>query len=141
VSRNAYLASGHSLLVPGLGQVYSGRSDRGAAILIATIIVGNLNAIWLSLHAEPSPKPEVFWAYALPRILHDLFAAYGGIFWIWQVVDAYQQAQQRSPYPPADSHGREPTALLSASLPSPRGATPLRGAWHLQRERGRHGQH
>jgi hypothetical protein len=93
VPRNAYLASGLSLLVPGLGQIYSGRSERGAAILIATIIVGNLNAIWLSLHAAASPQPEGFWVYALPRILHDLFAAYGLTFWIWQVVDAYQQAQ------------------------------------------------
>lgn len=54
------------------------------------IIVGNLNAIWLSLFAAASPMPGTFWASTFPRLLHDLFAAYGVVFWIWQVVDAYQ---------------------------------------------------
>ena len=47
--RNPYLASLLSIPVPGLGQIYAGKGERGAAILIATIIVGNLNAIWLTL--------------------------------------------------------------------------------------------
>ncbi len=48
-SRNPYLASLLSVPVPGLGQIYAGKGARGAAILSVTIIVGNLNAIWLSL--------------------------------------------------------------------------------------------
>lgn len=91
--RNPYLASILSIPVPGLGQIYAGKGERGAAILIVTIIVGNLNAIWLSLHAAADPATNDFWAHNLPRILHDLFAAYGVIFLIWQVIDAYRQAK------------------------------------------------
>lgn len=90
--RNPYLAGLLSIPVPGLGQIYAGKGDRGAAILTVTIIVGNLNAIWLSLYASSDTGSDIFWANALPRILHDLFAAYGVIFLIWQVVDAYHQA-------------------------------------------------
>jgi hypothetical protein len=94
MSRRPILAGVLSLLVPGLGQICSGRGERGAAILIAAIVVGNLNAIWLSLHATTSCGPYTFWATALPRILHDLFAAWGVVFLTWQVVDAYRQAKE-----------------------------------------------
>lgn len=96
MSRNPVLASILSLLVPGLGQMYSGKGARGAAILVAVIVGGNLNAIWLSLHAAVSEKPKAFWAHTLPRLLHDWFAAYGIVFWIWQMIDAHQQAQKTS---------------------------------------------
>jgi TM2 domain-containing membrane protein YozV len=92
---NPYLAGFLSLLVPGLGQIYAGKGARGAVILLAVIIVGNLNAIWLSLHVLTTPDPDVFWASTLPRILHRIFAVYGIIFWLWQVVDAYQQTKER----------------------------------------------
>ncbi len=91
--RNPYLASLLSVFVPGLGQIYAGESRRGAAILIAVIVVGNLNAIWLSLYGLTDAETSAFWAYQLPRILHDIFAAYGIIFWLWQVWDAYTQAK------------------------------------------------
>jgi hypothetical protein len=65
---------------------------RGAVILIAVMVVGNLNAIWLTLYPTANHLPDFFWTSMLPRILHDVFAVYGVIFWIWQVVDAYQQA-------------------------------------------------
>jgi TM2 domain-containing membrane protein YozV len=96
MSRNPVLASILSVLVPGLGQMYSGKGARGAAILVAVIVGGNLNAIWLSLHAAVSDKPKMFWSHTLPRILHDWFAAYGIVFWIWQVIDAHRQAQKGS---------------------------------------------
>jgi hypothetical protein len=89
MKRNAFIASILSLLVPGLGQIYVQKSERGAAILIAVIIVGNLNAIWLSAFAVSSTVPANFFSYTLPRLLHDIFAFYGIIFWIWQAVDAY----------------------------------------------------
>ena len=95
-TRNPYLAGFLSLLVPGLGQFYTGRGVRGAAILLAVIIVGNLNTIWLSLNALSSPDPHTFWTHSLPRILHDLFAVYGILFWLWQVVDAYQRAKEHN---------------------------------------------
>ena len=90
------MASLLSIPVPGLGQIYAGQGERGAAILIVTIIVGNLNANWLSIYATARPETNAFWADTFPRILHDIFAAYGVIFLIWQVVDAYQQAKHPS---------------------------------------------
>jgi hypothetical protein len=93
---NPFLSGFLSTLVPGLGQIYSGKGERGALILIAAIIVGNLNAIWLSVYAASSPDPDVFWAYALPRFLHDAFAAWGLVFWAWAIYDAYQQVKQCS---------------------------------------------
>lgn len=93
-SRNPYLAGFLSLLVPGLGQMYAGKGARGAAILLAVIIVGNLNAIWLSLYALTTPDPDLFWASTLPRILHRIFAAYSILFWLWQMVDARQQTKE-----------------------------------------------
>jgi len=88
------VASLISLLVPGLGQIITGRHERGAAILIAAIVVGNLNVIWLTLFATASASPHAFWGYRLPRILHDVLAVWGVAFLIWQVVDAYQQANR-----------------------------------------------
>jgi TM2 domain-containing membrane protein YozV len=95
-TRNPYLASLLSIPIPGLGQIYAGKSERGAAILIATIIVGNLNTIWLSLYATTKPGTNVFWMDTLPKFLHRLFAAYGLIFLIWQVLDAFQQTKRAS---------------------------------------------
>ncbi|MGD2146765.1 MAG: hypothetical protein PVH41_08735 [Anaerolineae bacterium] len=92
--RRPFLASLFSLLVPGLGQILAGRGERGAAILIAAIVVGNLNTIWLSLYARTSAGPRTFWGYALPRILHDVLAAWGVAFLVWQAVDAYRQARR-----------------------------------------------
>ena len=95
-TRNPFLASLLSIPVPGLGQIYAGKGERGAAILVVTIIVGNLNAIWLTLYSGNIAGTNAFWAETLPRLLHDLFAAYGVIFLIWQVIDAYQQAKKSS---------------------------------------------
>lgn len=95
--RKPYLASLLSIPVPGLGQINAGKSERGAAILVITIIVGNLNAIWLTLHASTIPGINAFWAEYLPRLLHDLFAAYGVIFLVWQMIDAYQQVKKSFP--------------------------------------------
>ncbi len=92
-SQKKVLAGFLSLLIPGLGQMWVGQGGRGAAILIAVIIAGNLNAIWLSLYALTPTELDYFWVARLPRLLHDLFAAYGIIFWIWQVRDAMQQAK------------------------------------------------
>lgn len=91
MKRNPILAGVLSALVPGLGQMFIGQSVRGAAILIAVIVVGNLNAIWLSTFAVSTgiSDSHEFWSSVLPRVLHDLFAVYGVIFLVWQIVDAY----------------------------------------------------
>jgi TM2 domain-containing membrane protein YozV len=85
-----------SLFIPGMGQIYAGSSGRGAAILVAVILVGNLNAIWLSLYGLTVPVANAPWLYEVPRILHDVFAFYGITFWSWQVLDAYQQTKNRT---------------------------------------------
>lgn len=59
--RNPYLASLLSIPVPGLGQIYAGESTRGAIILSFTIIVGNLNAIYLSTYATSKQSTDIFW--------------------------------------------------------------------------------
>lgn len=91
MSSKAIFVSFLSLLVPGLGQMVAGRGQRGGAILLMVIVVGNLNAIWLSLFSLTSPPSgaSAFWVYILPLYLHKLFAAHGVIFWIWQTMDAY----------------------------------------------------
>ena len=91
MKKNPIQASVLSALVPGLGQMFAGQTVRGASILIAVIVIGNLNAIWLSMFALSTEMtdPHDFWLSVLPRVLHDLFAMYGFIFLIWQVIDAY----------------------------------------------------
>lgn len=77
----------------GLGQVYIGKRGLGVAIMLAFIIIGNLNAIWLSIFAASSTAPVTFYGSTLPRLLHDIFAFYGIIFWIWQAADAHRLAK------------------------------------------------
>lgn len=79
------LAAVLSLLVPGLGQIYAGKQERGASILVAGIIVGTLALIWQTLFM--SARTNAFWAYRIA------LAVYALVFWIWQVVDAYMQAK------------------------------------------------
>lgn len=74
-----------SLLVPGLGQIYAGKQERGASILVAGIIVGTLALIWQTLFI--AARTNAFWPY---RVALSLYAL---AFWIWQVVDAYRQAK------------------------------------------------
>ena len=83
-----------SLIVPGLGQIYAKKTVRGAAILMAVIMVGNLNVNWLSIYALSAIYNNDFFGVMLPRIIHDVFAIYGIIFWIWQAVDAYFQVKE-----------------------------------------------
>jgi hypothetical protein len=77
-----------SFVVPGLGQMVSGRGDRGACILGLVLVVGNLNAIFLSVFAPTLGQHLPFFARGLPRLLHDIFSFYGIVFWIWQAIDA-----------------------------------------------------
>ena len=85
--RNPALAAMLSLIVPGLGQIYSGKSERGVAILVAGIIVGTLALIWQTLFVTASPSDPFFLPYQIALTF------YGAVFWVWQVVDGYQQAK------------------------------------------------
>ncbi len=74
-----------SLLVPGLGQIYAGKQERGASILVAAMIVGTLALIWRTFFIAGGTN--AFWPYRIALTVYAL------VFWIWQVVDAYRQAQ------------------------------------------------
>jgi hypothetical protein len=87
-SSRSLIAGLLSLVVPGLGQMLTRRGTRGAAILAVVLVVGNLNAIFLSTYAATMRLDVPFFARGLPRLLHDVFAFYGIVFWIWQAVDA-----------------------------------------------------
>ena len=93
MKRNPFVSGLLSLLVPGLGQIYCGEGNKGAAILLAAIVVGSLNIIFVPVFVLANPNPEVGWAYWVPRIGHDVVSLWSVAFWIWAVVDAYSLAR------------------------------------------------
>lgn len=95
MKRKSFIAGFLSLLVPGLGQIYAGKGDKGGAIIAAAIVIGNLNIIILPLIAMAnsitlvgSPAPTTIWAYWIPRVVHDVVSFWSVIFWLWAIVDA-----------------------------------------------------
>ena len=82
------LAGFLSLLVPGLGQMVSGRHGRGAVILVAATLIASLQALFLAAYRPASSPEAAFWSVALPRIVHDVAALWAVAFWIWAVYDA-----------------------------------------------------
>ena len=88
-SRTPTVAGILSLIVPGLGQIYAGRGDRGAAILVAAMIVGTLALIWQTLYAVYA-KNLIGYEYPFYR---TSLVVYAIVFWAWQVVDAYRSAK------------------------------------------------
>ena len=93
MKRNPWVATVLSIVFPGLGQVYIGKRALGAAFMLSFIVIGNLNAMWLSIYAGVQTDLS-FYSETLPRVLHDVFAFYGIIFWVWQAVDSYRLAKQ-----------------------------------------------
>jgi TM2 domain-containing membrane protein YozV len=93
MKRSPFVAGLLSLLIPGLGQIYCGEGNKGAAILAAAIVIGNLNLIFLPIFVTASPDPGVVWAYWIPRVGHDVMSLWSIIFWLWAVLDAYQRAR------------------------------------------------
>jgi len=85
-----------SFVVPGLGQMVSGRGTRGACILGLVLLVGNLNAIFLSVYAQTMGMTLPYFAHGLPRLLHDVFSFYGVVFWLWQTIDAARAPDVRT---------------------------------------------
>ncbi len=83
--RDPPVAAVLSILVPGLGQIYAGKQERGASILIAGIVVGTLALIWQTLFLGARAGDFLGYRVAL--------TAYALVFWGWQAVDAYRQAQ------------------------------------------------
>jgi TM2 domain-containing membrane protein YozV len=92
---NPIIAGILSLLVPGLGQIYAGQSTKGAAMIVAAIVIANLNIIVLPLISMANPEipkgaPDArsLWSYWIPRIVHDVASFWSIVFWIWAIVDA-----------------------------------------------------
>ncbi len=57
--RNPLVAGLLSLAIPGLGQIWAGDGNRGAAILAAAIVITNLNIIFLPIFTAAEPDPAV----------------------------------------------------------------------------------
>lgn len=93
MSHNPFMAGILSLLVPGLGQLSIGEWTRGAAILAAAIIIGNMNLIFLLIFIMAKPDPDIFGSYWMPRVGHDIIAIWSVLFWTWAVYDAYRVAK------------------------------------------------
>ena len=100
--RNPFIAGILSLLVPGLGQIYGGESNKGAAIIAAAIVIGNLNIIILPLisMANPviptgAPDARTIWAYWIPRVMHDVISFWSIAFWVWAVLDAISITREK----------------------------------------------
>jgi TM2 domain-containing membrane protein YozV len=91
------LAGFLSLLIPGLGQISAGQGNRGAAILAAAIVIGNLNLIFLLVFAAADRDPGVVWAYWNPRLGHDVMSLWSIAFWLWAMVDAVRTASDQEP--------------------------------------------
>lgn len=60
--------------------MYCGKGNKGAAILVAAIVIGNLNIIFLPVFVAANPNPESAWAYWIPRIGHDLISVWSVVF-------------------------------------------------------------
>jgi hypothetical protein len=76
--------------------MFAGSGSRGAAILAGAIIIGSLNLLSLLAFAISGLDRGSGWAYWIPRIGHDVMAAWSVAFWIWAVVDAYGIARRRA---------------------------------------------
>jgi len=101
MKRTPCLAGLLSLLVPGLGQIYAGKGDKGAAIVVAAVVIANLNILVLPLIAlanpdlgAGAPHPNAAWAYWIPRVVHDVASLWSIAFWVWAVVDAVRLARE-----------------------------------------------
>jgi len=96
--RNPFIAGILSLLVPGLGQMYGGEGNKGAAVITAAIVIGNLDIIVLPLISMANPAgaadARAIWAYWIPRVVHDVLSFWSIVFWIWAIVDAISIARK-----------------------------------------------
>jgi len=104
MKRIPFIAGILSLFVPGLGQIYGGESHKGAVILAAAILIGNLNIIILPLisMANPMIQPKeiadarIIWAYWIPRIGHEVISVWSVAFWLWAIFDAVSITRKKA---------------------------------------------
>jgi TM2 domain-containing membrane protein YozV len=55
VKRSPWIAGLLSLVIPGLGQIYAGKANKGAVIIFGAVVIANLNIIILPLTAVANP--------------------------------------------------------------------------------------
>ena len=99
MKRSPWLSGMLSLVIPGLGQIYCGEKNRGAAIIVGAVVVANLNIIILPLISMANPTfplqpARAVWAYWIPRIVHDVSSLWSVAYWVWAIVDAFLVAKR-----------------------------------------------
>ena len=102
LKKNPIIAGLLSLLIPGLGQIYAGKANKGAKIIFASIVIANLNILILPMIAIANPDLPIhstdvnaLWKYWIPRITHDIASFWSIVFWIWAIVDSYNVARRK----------------------------------------------
>jgi len=96
MNRRPIIAGLLSLIIPGLGQIFGGKGNKGAKIIFASIVIANLNILILPMIALANPDlplssndVNAVWKYWIPRITHDIASLWSIAFWIWAIADAY----------------------------------------------------
>ena len=56
MKRNPIIAGILSLIVPGLGQIYTGANNKGGAMIFGAIVIANLNILILPLISVANPS-------------------------------------------------------------------------------------
>lgn len=102
MKKKPIIAAIMSIVIPGLGHMYAGESNKGAIIIAVSIIIGSLNIIILPLIAIANPNitainlhQQSIWAYWIPRIVHDVLALWSIVFLIWVIIDAYKSVNKK----------------------------------------------
>jgi TM2 domain-containing membrane protein YozV len=100
--KNRFIAALLSLIIPGLGQIYAGKGNKGAKIIFASIVIANLNILILPMIALANPDLPIHstdvnavWKYWIPRITHDIASFWSIVFWIWAILDSYSIASKK----------------------------------------------
>ena len=99
MKRNPIIAALLSVLIPGLGHIYSGHTNKGIKLLFAAILIGSLNIIALLLIAITNLETDgntqnTVWVYWIPRIVHDVLAAWSIVFWSLIPIDAVRSIKK-----------------------------------------------
>ena len=101
--KRAWLAAILTVFIPGLGQAYAGRYDRGLVILAVTVFFGFfLLQTFTVMEATLLAEGETLFSWARENLVRlgvnglRLFACLflAGVLYIWIVADAYLSASQ-----------------------------------------------
>jgi histidine triad (HIT) family protein len=85
-----------SLLIPGLGHIYAGKGNKGTAIFSASILISSLNILFI-LFFKTSTLDLGSLSWKIIRTGHLIIAIWSFVFWIWVLIDSYQEAIDQIP--------------------------------------------